>query len=132
MQDLWSGLITSIFLTIISVAAVVFVSILSFVKFYTEKELTEYAQSGINQYTNIPTNWQKQSSSEYAGLNTWVVLTENDWSIEKKIQSIKEQSEAQLTKRQVENSNPNFHPEEVIPRYFQTFYGDLSIMHARR
>ena len=52
--------------------------------------------------------------------------------MEKKIRTIKQGSEAQLTVRQTENANPHFTPEQVIPRYFKTFYGDISIMRAKR
>lgn len=52
--------------------------------------------------------------------------------MEKKIRTIKQGSEAQLTVRQTENANPHFAPEQVIPRYFKTFYGDISIMRAKR
>jgi len=38
------------------------------------------------------------------------------------------QSAIQLHKRQTRNQDAGFTPENIVPRYFKTFYGDVVAM----
>ncbi len=127
-KALSSGIFVSMSLVIFCIAVLLALAYISLAKTNAENAKQQYAQSGINEKTN---------QSIWTALSSWSIDTQDhsqtgSIDMEKKIRTIKQGSEAQLTVRQTENANPHFAPEQVIPRYFKTFYGDISIMRAKR
>lgn len=127
-KALSSGIFVSMSLVIFCIAVLLALAYISLAKTNAENVKQQYAQSGINEKTN---------QSMWTGISSWWIDTGDhsqtgNIDMEKKIRTIKQASEAQLTTRQIENTNPNFAPEQIIPRYFKSFNGDLSIMRAKR
>ena len=123
-----SDIFISMLLVIFCIIVLLSIAFISLAKSNTENTKQQYAQSWINEKTN-QTNW---SSLWYWWIDTWDHSQIGNQNIEEKIRIIKQQSEVQLTVRQNENANPTFAPEQIIPRYFKKFYGDISIMSAKR
>ena len=127
-KALSSEIFISMSLVIFCIATLLSIAFISLTKWNAEKTKQQYAQSWINENTN-QTTW---TSVWYWWIDTWDHSQTGNKDIEKSIRMIKQQSEAQLTLRQKENTNPDFAPEQIVPRYFKRFYGDISIMGAKK
>lgn len=102
-----------------------------------QRERDRYAQSWINQDTNSADNVFVNTEEWTTSWSTTTGQTEDNLprsqrSVPKKIHAIKQESEAQLTIRQIENSKLGKQPEKIIGSLFQEFHWDLSAMQERK